>query len=218
MSRYLLLLVVGAILLVDGYVYGLWAGRWHITNELAEAVASLDRVPLKVGDWQGTPLELEPRAVQRAEFSGYLLRRYENQRTGAAVKVLVACGRPGPLSLHTPEICYPGAGLRMLAGEAARQTLDARFGPIPAEIMKATFARENATSPEQQRVVWSWHGKSGWTAPNNPRWEFAGQPVLYKMYVTQEFFPRNEETDAEGCLQFLGEFLPELDKVIVANR
>jgi hypothetical protein len=215
MSRLLLLLIVAAVLLVDGYVYGLWTGRWHESHELQEAAARLDRLPLTVGDWQGTPKELDPKAVKIAQFAGYTVRRYENRRTGSAVSLLVACGRPGPLAVHTPQICFPGAGYRM-TGEPTRSTLDLPGGAA-AEYWTTTFKNGDDTVPEQVRVVWLWNAKGAWSAPDNPRWQFAGLPVLYKIYVTQEYLPRNEETDGDDCRAFLREIIPELDKVIAAN-
>jgi hypothetical protein len=35
-------------------------------------------------------------------------------------------------------------------------------------------------------VRWAWTTDGAWIAPDNPRWQFAGQlraPVLYKVYV-----------------------------------
>jgi len=219
MSRYLLLLIVGAVILADGYVYGLWTGRWHETQELSTAPARLERIPLTVGDWQGTSQELDPKVVARAEFAGYVLRSYENRRTGAVVSVLVACARPGPLCVHTPELCYRGAGFQMLTEAAARQTVDLESSHPSAEFWKATFARDDDTTPEQLRVVWSWRtSRSAWTAPDNPRWKFAGEPVLYKVYVAQKFVPRHDESDAADCLPFLRDLLPELDKALTADH
>src|SRR5260370_19734433 len=118
MSRFLFL-IAGAVLLVDGYVYGLWTGRWNDSNELAAATARLDRVPMNFGNWKGEALELEPKVLEQAGFSGYVLRRYENTRTKAVVSLLVACGRSGPLSVHTPEVCYRCAGVRLYVGQGA---------------------------------------------------------------------------------------------------
>jgi EpsI family protein len=217
MSRFLLLLIVGAVTLVDGFVYGLWTGRWNANDELASAAARIDSLPLTVGDWQGTPQPLDPLVIQRAEFAGYTMRRYENRRTGAVVNLLVACGRPGPVSVHSPQICFPGAGFQM-SGDATRHTLDPQLGGTPVEYWKATFAHSDDTMPERVRIVWLWNGKGAWMAPNNPRWQFAGLPMLYKVYITQEFLPRNEETDGDACAEFLREIIPELEKVIAGDH
>jgi EpsI family protein len=220
MARYLLFLTAAAAVLGEGYLYGRWTGRWHGTRELTEAAARLQSLPLTVGDWKGETLELEPAVVERAGFSGYVLRRYENQRTGAAVSLLVACGRPGPLAAHTPEVCYRGVGFHMLSGEGTRATLEGApdgNARSSAEVFKAVFAREDSAAPERLRVVWSWCRDGAWTAPDDPRWRFAGTPVLHKVYVTQVFLPRDEGA-GEDCLAFLRDLLPELDKVTRADR
>ena len=113
MVRMLLLLFAGGFILADGIAVGRWTDRWGANRELTEAAQRLQQVPMTIGDWNGTALELEPRAVAQAGFQGYLVRRYENQRSGAVVSLLVACGRPGPLCVHTPEVCYGGAGFKM---------------------------------------------------------------------------------------------------------
>jgi hypothetical protein len=219
MSRYLLFLVVGAVTLGDGYLYGLWTDRWHESEELKAGVARLDRIPMTVGDWHGTAHEIDPKVVERAEFAGYVLRSYENRRTGAVVNVMVACARPGPLSVHTPEICYRGAGYQMVPGsEAVRQTVEPGLGHPSGEFLKATFVRDDPTSPERLRVVWAWNYKGAWAVSDHPRWKFASQRALYKMYVSQEFMPRNEESDGAACVEFLRDFLPELDKALAADR
>src|SRR5205814_1464998 len=140
----------------------------------------------------------------------------ENRRTGSVVSLLVACGRPGPVAVHTPEICFPGAGYQP-TGEAPRLTLDLPRGGAPVEYRAATFKHADEATPEQVRVVWLWNGKGAWSAPDNPRWQFAGLPVLYKVYVTAEFLPRNAETDGDVCRDFLREILPALDAVITGQ-
>jgi hypothetical protein len=221
MARYLLFLAAAAAVLGEGYLYGRWTGRWQGSRELTEAADRLQTLPLTVGDWKGEALELDRAAVERAGFSGYVLRRYENHRTGAAVSLLVACGRPGPLAAHTPEVCYQGVGFQMLAGGTTRASLDAapdgnaRGG---AEVFKAVFAREDRAAPERLRVAWSWCRDGAWTAPDNPRWRFAGTPVLHKVYVTQVFLPHDDGTGDDACLAFFRDLLPELDKVTGAGR
>jgi hypothetical protein len=217
MSRYFLLLVVGVAISVDGYLYGRLTGRWRDSHELSAAVARLDRVPMNVGDWEGEALTLDPKVVEVAGFRGYIVRRYSNRRTGNVVSLLVACGRPGPLALHTPDACYRCAGFRMMT-EEAKQTLDPMFGRIRGECRRATFAREDGAAPERLRVVWSWYSNGTWSAPDNPRWTFAGQPVIHKLYITQEYFPRDEETDGAACLEFFRDLYPELETILTPDH
>src|SRR5689334_4408569 len=103
-----LLLVVGAGLIED-----LWINRYGSSAELESAVARLESLPLKVGAWEGEPLTLDEKQITRAGVRGYLLRRYVHRATGRALTVLLVCGRPGPVSVHTPDVCYASAGYTM---------------------------------------------------------------------------------------------------------
>lgn len=216
MSRYFLLALVGVLVLLDGSLCGYWGGRWKANEQLAASTAKLERLPLTFGDWQGERQELEAKIVERAGFSGYVLRRYENQR-GEVVSILLACGRPGPLSVHTPEICYGGAGF-VMAGDAKRWTPAEEKNAPAADFWKVVFARPNSTSPEKLQVLWSWNKNGVWVAADHPRWTFAGTPVLYKLYVTQSFVPHEEGAEGETCQEFLREFLPEIDKLLAQER
>src|SRR5262245_13740506 len=111
MSRLVAVIVVFVAVVGSGAAAGLWTGRWGSTQALREAAARLDRVPLTLGDaWDGHPGELSDREIRIAELEGYLQRRYVHRRTGNIVSVLLVCGRPGPISVHVPEVCYAGAG------------------------------------------------------------------------------------------------------------
>jgi Protein of unknown function (DUF3485) len=206
MSRYLLLAVVGVVTLTTGVLGGLWEGRWGVDQG---PPVPLEQLPLTFGDWRGEAQQLDKRVIDRAGFDAYIVRHYENQRTGAVVSLLVARGRQGPLSVHTPEVCYGGAGFALTGAPA-------RWSPTeggPDGFWKATFAKKDSAATEKLRVLWGWYHKGAWKTAENPRWTFAGTPVLYKVYVTQAFFPRDEATDGEGCLEFLRDFVPEFTEL-----
>lgn len=208
-ARYLLLLaLVGVAIVASGAVAGLVSGRWQ---QNLEPPAHLEQLPLTFGDWQGEDQPLDAKVVKVAQFDGYLVRRYENQRTRAVVHVMLAYGRPGPLAVHTPAICYGGAGYE-LASDTTRWTPDDAAGH--GEFFQATFARRNSLSPEKLQVLWSWNKNGVWRVSNYPRWTFAGGPRLYKLYVSQEYLPRDKATDGAGAREFLRDFLPELNKML----
>jgi hypothetical protein len=206
MQRYLLLAVAGVLTLAAGALGGLLEGRWGAD---AGPATPLEQLPLTFGDWHGEAQQLDKRVLERAQFDSYIVRRYENQRTGAVVSLLVARGRQGPLSVHTPQVCYGGAGFEE-AGDPSR------WSPAEGardEFWKGTFAKKDSATTERLRVLWGWYRQGAWAAADNPRWTFAGTPMLYKLYVTQAFFPRDEATDAEGSVEFLREFVLEFAKL-----
>src|SRR5262249_9904132 len=206
--HYVLLALAAGVIAADGYLGHDWGGRSQRDLELAaDRVA---RTPLTVGDWEGEALEIDAPTIQLAGFNGYASRRYQNHRTGVVVQVLLACGRPGPLAVHTPEVCYSGGGFT-LTGDPARFTPDGADGTT---FFKGLFARKDPPAPEKLCVLWAWNKNGAWTVADNPRWAFAGTPVLYKLNVTQEFYPRDEATDGTACVESLREFLPKLEPIV----
>jgi hypothetical protein len=207
MRKTLPLLLVAALLIADGIDYGLWTNRWRSPEELVQAVARVEHAPVKVGDWHGeagTPLS--EREIQMAGFSGNVVRTYRNRITGQSISVMLACGRSGPLSVHTPDICYRGAGYEVMRTITKRDETDAE-----AKLWQAYFAKADGLSPTELRVVWAWNSSGSWLAPDNPRFSFAGAPALYKLYVIQEMVPGDRNAD-EACAEFLRQFLPALNK------
>jgi len=213
--RTLLLSLAAMFLAVDGYVHGLWTNRWDVSHELEEAAARLNAVPMDFGDWHGEARALQPREVEVAGFTGYLRRGYVQRQDGRVVDVLLSCGPPGPLSVHTPEACFGGAGYALTQAPAIEVL------PCPglfrnAEFWKAKYEKPQAIPPVRMRVLWSWHAEGAWQVPANPRMSFAGLPALYKLYVTCSLNGFQEARDDALCAKFLKVFLPELDKSLFA--
>lgn len=211
MKRFLPLVAVAALAVVSGYVHGVWTDRWSHSEELEQAVARLQRVPAVIGEWRGTAHEVDPRLIAASGTVGYQLRRYENPRTGHAAEVLIACGRGGPMSVHTPDVCYPGAGYR--GGDITRHTVTPTADASPAGFLTTKFTRPSAPGTSL-RVYWSWLGGAGVEAPDNARAHFAGRRSLYKIYVIQELTGGPERLDEESCAEFMRRLVPELERAL----
>jgi hypothetical protein len=203
----LLLTALAALLAAGGIVHGVWSGRWTTSQELDEALARLDRVPTRVGAWQGRPVDLDVSQAKRAGLDGFVHRRFEDPRTGRAVTILVACGRAGPVASHTPEVCYGGAGFAM---DGAPTPFAAGTG---ARFWTARFTRPGEASTHL-RLYWSWSDGGPWQAPAQPRLHFAGAQALYKLYVIQELTDLEEQLDDDRCQGFIRELVPELEKAL----
>jgi hypothetical protein len=218
MSRFAILLAIGVVLVADGYLCGRWSGRWNPVDRSATG-EKVKQLPMACGDWRSDqPTEIDSRTVQRAGFSGYEQRIYRNANDPRAlpVCVLVAWGPAGPLSVHSPEVCYGAAGYTM-GGQATVITPHDAAGSSLGEFFNSTFVSQDSTSPRKLRVIWSWNKQGAWHAPGYPRWSLAGTPVLYKLYVSQEFLPGGDDASAkEGkdIEAFLQTFLPEVNAAI----
>src|SRR5580765_3646194 len=122
--RPLPLFVAFAVVLVSGLAHGVWTQRWQPARELEEACTRLYAVPLKAGPWQGNNLEGDPDAFRQARAAGYWTRRYSKDAADAPITVILMCGRAGHMAVHTPDICYRGAGYEML-GEPVKENIAA---------------------------------------------------------------------------------------------
>jgi hypothetical protein len=214
MLRALPLVAVAALLALAGLVQGLWTGRWHTSHALEGALARLDAVPLTVGDWQGRALETDEEQRVQAGAAGCLHRRYEDRRTGEVVSILLVCGRPGPVSVHPPDVCFRGAGYEPAAAPA-RAEVPADAPAPPATFWAAEFVKRDTGLPRRLRVYWAWGADGTWDAPANPRLAFARFPVLYKLYVYREAPPGAEGRPGDDpCLAFMRQLLPALQQTL----
>src|SRR5262249_3307878 len=141
-----------------------------------------------------------------------LNRRYVH-RNGAEVTVFMICGRPGPVSVHTPDICYGGLGFHVV-GSQNRYPIEGSGAMPPADFIWAHFEKPVALSPVHLRIYWTWKAGPGWQAPKDPRLTFGGAPALYKLYITCRPAPGSEKSDEDPCRDFMRDFLPEVEKVL----
>src|SRR5436190_11210209 len=106
MARSWPILLPLSLLMAFGIAEGIWTERWHQSHAAEEAGARLSSIPPAVGDWESREEQLDPRQVVKAELTGSLVRHYTNRSTGVTVTVMLVCGRPGPISVHTPDVCF----------------------------------------------------------------------------------------------------------------
>jgi hypothetical protein len=208
--RYLPLVVAAALVAAAGVVHGLRTDRWGAPPDVGAAAARLDAVSNALGDWEGRPMEMDARQLVVAEAAGHLARRYLNRRTNAEVSVVVLCGRPGPIAVHSPEICYPGAGF-VRDGDRQTRSLPGDDGARASQLFAARFTK-TGTPPETLAVFWGWGTDGAWSASADARVEFARAPYLYKLYVIRRL-PRADDPGAEEPTKdLLRVLLPELEK------
>jgi hypothetical protein len=213
MTRLVVPIIALAAVLGTGLVHGFWTGRWESGEEAARAGALLRQLPLHLGDWKGQELEPDPREV--GHVSGYLYRRYVNQRSGASVAVILASGRPGPVSIHTPDVCYVASGYDSAHWQTFAPPLDRALPP--AEFKTAHFVKTKSAGQTHVRVCWSWNAGGTWMVPDNPRLAFAQYPVLYKIHMVRELTSANEPLDDDPSLNLLRLLLTEFHNSVLAK-
>ncbi len=210
MSRVCPLLTVLAVVLSSGALHGVWTNRWVPSGALERATARLADLPMTLGDWDGQADELDARQAATAEVSGSVLRRYVNRRTGAVVSVLLVCGRPGPLCVHVPEVCYRGVGYEP-AGARVKLAAPAGAG----ELWACRYVKRQPSGVEEHlQVLHAWNATGKWEASDSPRLRFARHPALYKLLLVRQV-PRDDEPLEEGpSAEFLKAFLPAAERAL----
>jgi hypothetical protein len=213
-------LIVGSALLVllaTAVVQGLWTDRWGGRRDLEQALARLEQMPSAAGAWSGKPEEFDPEQADQAKrvgIAGLKRQRFARSPGGPPVSAILMGGRFGPLSVHTPDICYGSAGYVVL-GAPARVELKCDDGS-EAVFWTARFHKPNSPETPALRMFWGWNAGDGWLAPETPRWTFRMKPVLFKLYVAREMASPDEGPEGDG-LAFLRTWLPELNKVLFAK-
>src|SRR6185295_12153354 len=155
------------------------------------AVSRYADIPLTVGDWHGEAIA--DASTGPADAAGNVQRRYQNRRSGQTVMVALVGGRPGPVSIHTPEACYGASGFAV--GTPTRTA-----GPEGnGEFWTTDAVRTRATEETRLRLFWGWDAGTGWLAPDSPRQRFASYPVLHKLYVLRELTEPAGTLKEEPC-------------------
>lgn len=216
-----------SLILVAGVVHGLQSQRWVSSTEIQTAADRLNDVPLKIGKWEGEVLEIPQAQLDIAGASGSLYRNYKSTDSGEVVQVMVVCGPHGPISVHPPTVCFTGAGWVVKAldeTDVSNEGGDQSLGRFRV----ALFEKSLPQGAVRMRTYWAWSSQETWSAPENPRFEFAGSRYLYKIYVStlipsrQGLQPQNDgknpdADNADRCVEFMREFLPELAKHSVGS-
>jgi exosortase len=204
-----------AVVVLQGLVHSWWIDRWAVSDEPGVSAARLADVPRTVGEWDGEDLTLDPHHQAIGEIRGYLFRRYVHRSRKTVLSVLLVRGRPGPISVHTPDVCYRGAGFEAVAPPERRTV--AAPPAAPADFWTASFRKRDAVTPTRLCIFWAWNDKKGWQAVDYPRLVFARAPALYKLYVVRETPAADDAAAAQPVVDFLQVLLPALDEALFSG-
>lgn len=215
---YFALGVAAVLTIVSGAVHGRLSNRWGTPADIPAVADLLTRVPAEFGPWQKeSDTRLDARVEEMLECAGYVNRTYRHSTTQERVHVAILLGPPGPIAVHTPEICYSSQDYTITEkphpvtieprGQAATPTAAGS-----AHTLWATTFRSNALDGAALRVYHGWSDGGPWSAPEQPRYTMAGSPYLYKIQLAG---PSSADADTEDVgRQFLEDFLPVLQKHI----
>jgi hypothetical protein len=136
---------------------------------------------------------------------GSVQRVYQHDSTGTKVSFVVLFGPMGPISVHTPEICYSS---RDYSVATQREALVVQATPEVNDQLWDLRLKANRASGQPLRVLYGWTCNGVWQATERPRFSFAGKPYLYKLQLAVATPAKQQQSDM--CENFLQEFLPVL--------
>ncbi|MFZ1936724.1 MAG: exosortase-associated EpsI family protein [Thermoguttaceae bacterium] len=209
----LAVLVAVGLTIASGVIHGRMTNRWGVQIDTVAAANRLKEIPNEFGDWQlQAAEELDKGALQQLDPAGYVVRRYQNLQTGDVVNVTVLLGRPGPISVHTPEVCL-GMQNYEVVGERRKATISAAAGAD--ELWWLDYKVRNL-SGDQLRLYYAWSSGGRWQALEDARFWSAGLPYLYKTQLSCVLPPgaTNPPSD-DPCRKFLQDFVPVARKYLV---
>lgn len=210
-QNYLLLAAAIGLTVFAGVLHGRLSQRWTGQDPAGEAAKRLQTFAPQLEHWAAEEDHVLAQAVKdELQCRGYLHRSYVNRDTGESVNVAVLVGPAGPISVHTPEICYSSreftlASQRRKVPISATSEKQSHFWSVDFQSVRVEGT--------PLRVYYAWTADGRWEAAENPRFHFAGHPMLFKIQLAAQTATLGEDNDPGR--RFLQEFLPALDKHVI---
>lgn len=212
-SRLLSFIVAAVILIGSGMAYGLLA---EDSEKLDQAADRVPRVPMEIGDWRAMAAEdddADERSFEQTGAKGYWIRTYVHQHTRVSIRVILMCGRAGKMAVHTPDVCYGGAGYDLL-DQPKVCVIRNELGDELSRFWTGNFVKRKSVA-DSIRLYWGWTPQGTWEASGNPRWQYRGEPFLFKMYVSRNLGGAAPgPAEADPTESFLSQFVPELKQAL----
>jgi hypothetical protein len=195
-----------AMTLATGLVYGYWTQRWGPTPSLTKAAERVEQLPQQLGPWAMTAEYSVPELiVETLQSAAQVHRTYANSETGEIVHVAIIVGPSGPTSVHTPEICFSSKAYTIQDNREERIFSPAADGN--ANSLWSLQFRSPQVGAGVLQVYYGWSTGGAWTASQSPRFEFGGQPLLYKIQISAELGPAETDKKSDSCERFFESLL-----------
>jgi hypothetical protein len=201
------------ITILGGWFYGVATDQ--DVGKMQEAAAEVVKIPKVIGDWEmQSEEELHEIPLSQLQLEGYIQRTYVNRTNGDAVSMILMVGPTGPLSVHTPDVCYKSQDMN-ITEEAQVRDLRSDDGEAPStadRFWQITFEEKDLAN-DTLEVWYAWSTGKEWLAATNPRFTLSGTSFLYKIQVSGFPMPDSDGEDEEKakdepCRDFLRAFVP----------
>lgn len=177
---------LAAVVLIAGGGGHRWLNHELNSSDPVRLERPLSSVPLEIGPWKGSEIEMNERVITVAGCDDYICRRYVDEMTQREVGVYVAyAARPARMLGHRPEVCYPSHG--WTPGEVRKESVRLDDGTALDYLMR-TVSR--ADQPRERLVVLNYYILEGrcvtdWQDFWGPRYRLPNLSRDPNFYVAQ---------------------------------
>ncbi|MEO1527419.1 MAG: hypothetical protein AAFX06_18470 [Planctomycetota bacterium] len=169
----LVTLAVGATLLGASYE-GRLSHRWSSEHQTKRLTAAIKTLPESLNGWEkvsSQPVNATAQSVLHCFASD--VSRFRHQETGRQIEAAVLVGPSGPISVHTPDICYSSREYKSLGQRV-------RVGGGADQYWAIDF-QGRGIAGGYLRSIYAWSDSERWEAPDSSRLRYAGKPFLVKV-------------------------------------
>jgi hypothetical protein len=211
-SRFVTVVVLAAVITLGGRVG--WPGfRWADPGPSLEQyrVQVLD-LPEQLGDWVLEDQRELSQPVQDELECGdaYVWREYINTHLGGRLSLILMAGPPGPLTAHTPEICYSANAYQLTS------TMPMEFRHLDGEgidELQRVHLKSNRLHDEDLVVIYGWSDGQAWRVPSWPRLAFTHRTAILKIQLALSAgVNRTADQEREMVLDFLHQLRSKLNQ------
>lgn len=199
-----------------GWLHGRMTNRWGFHPDSNLAAARLRQpLPDRVGHWKlRREAELEQSVIRMLQCPASISRVYEHEQTGDVISVAVLLGPPGPISVHTPEICYSSHDYTVTS---AREKIDLADVTGTKHSLWEVRMKSNRVDGASLRVLYGWTTGEGWLAAEYPRFGYGGVPHLYKIQLASSSLPVDSLEEFDPAKDFLQHFFGQIQSRLVSS-
>jgi hypothetical protein len=190
--------------------------EWQFATIAAQGQTSpfpLAGLPWTMGTWQareGSEAQLDPQIARIAGASDHIARDYDDRKTGERASALILYGPGATVSFHTPDVCYPATGYRLVKGPIDR-TITVPGVKAPVRYRWAIYAKQVGGVSRYEESYYTFLHKGDWLPNAVDRWKvFRYYPGVYKIQIQRPVSSLGE--NGEGpCESLLAELVRQIN-------